>query len=486
MSTEKQTLAPRQKWLVMGAVSTGVFLATIDGSIVNIAVPTLQRELNASFALVQWVILSYLLTITTLLASFGRLGDMLGKKKIYTAGFAIFTGGSLLCALAGDVGWLIAARIVQAFGAAMMFALGPAIVTEAFPGSERGRALGIVGIAVSAGIVTGPILGGYLVELFSWHAIFLVNVPIGIAATWLVWQVVPDSPPRPDQRFDYLGATLLGATLLALLLALTFAQDSSLTAPLPLGLLIAAVVGLVAFIVVEQRTPQPIVDLRLFRNSEFSVSLITGLITFIAAAGTLFLLPFYLENVLGYTTGQAGQLLAIIPITLGLMSPLSGWLADRFGTRPITVVGLGIILLGFIGFEFLGTETTALLFIVLIAPIGLGMGVFQSPNNSAILGAVPPRNLGVASSLMAITRTLGQTIGIAALNAIWASRIISYSPEVAGGDITAASAAIQVAALRDTALVIIGLVIFALLLATWSWLQLRRDSVQQPREAPGT
>ncbi len=470
------------KWYVMAAVSMGIFLATLDGSIVNIAMPTLETQLNTELAIVQWVILAYLLTVTTLLLGIGRLSDIIGKKSLYTAGFIIFTIGSGLCALAPDVGWLIGFRVVQAIGAALMMALGPAIVTEAFPASERGKALGINGLAVSLGIITGPTLGGILIDTFSWHAIFLVNLPFGIFGTWLVLRVVPATTPPGGQRFDYAGAGTMFFSLIALLMALTLGQQMGFTSPEVLWLLLAWLLMLALFLLIEWRSPQPMIDLRLFTNSDFSIDLITGYISFVLIAGVLFLMPFYLENVLGYAPSIAGQLLAVLPITLGITAPLSGWLSDQFGTRLITVIGLFLMVIGYGLITFLNGETTALGFILIMLPLGLGMGTFQSPNNSAIMGSVPPAQLGVASGLLAITRTLGQTTGIAILNALWASRILAYAPETPASNTTDAPIVAQVASLHDVSLVAVGLIVFALLLSVIRWArrpQLARRKVQQ-------
>ncbi|NLF11004.1 MAG: MFS transporter, partial [Anaerolineaceae bacterium] len=214
-----------RKWYVMAAVGMGIILATIDGSIVNVALPTLVRAFDTGFAAVQWVVLAYLLTVTTLMLSVGRLGDMIGKKPLYVAGFVIFTLGSVLCGLSPTIGWLIGFRILQAIGAALLMALGMAIVTEAFPPSERGKALGISGSMVSIGIVLGPVLGGLIIGALSWHWIFYVNLPVGIVGTWMVLHFVPARRPVGGQRFDWVGAMLLFGSLMALLLAMTMGQE---------------------------------------------------------------------------------------------------------------------------------------------------------------------------------------------------------------------------------------------------------------------
>nr|HPN54146.1 MFS transporter [Anaerolineaceae bacterium] len=273
------------KWLVMAAVSTGIFLATIDGSIVNIALPTLKADLSADFAVIQWVVLAYLLTVVTLMLGIGRLGDMIGKKPLYTIGFIIFTIGSGLCGLAQNAAMLIFFRVVQACGAAMIMALGTAIVTEAFPPQERGKALGITGLMVSLGSITGPTIGGLILGALSWHWIFFVNLPLGIIGIFMVIRFVPASQTAGRQRFDFAGAAALFVSLLALLMALTLGETDGFTSLLVWGLFALFLSSLAFFIWLEQRTADPIIDLSLFKNSLFSVNLITGFLTFVCSAG---------------------------------------------------------------------------------------------------------------------------------------------------------------------------------------------------------
>jgi EmrB/QacA subfamily drug resistance transporter len=463
-----------RKWYVMAAVAMGVFLATIDGSIVNIALWTLERELNTDFAVVLWVVLAYLLTVTTLILSMGRLGDMIGKKPIYFAGFIIFTLGSALCGRAPTIYWLIGFRVFQAIGAAMMMALGTAIVTEAFPPAERGKALGIAGSIVSVGIVVGPVLGGTILDALSWRWIFYVNLPIGIIGSLMVARFVPNLKPTGKQRFDFLGAFTLFVSLIALLLGLTRGQQAGFTETAVLVLFGIWLLFLAIFLVIEWRSSQPMIDLSLFKNRLFSVNLVTGFLTFVTIAGTIILMPFYLQDVLGYGPRTAALLLAIVPIAMGVTAPIAGSLSDRLGTRPITVVGLLILLMGYYAVSKLSVDTTPLGYVARFLPIGIGMGIFQSPNNSAIMGSAPRERLGIASGLLAITRTLGQVTGIAVLGAVWASRVAYHLGAVPQAGATAAPPATQVAGLQDTfsfTLVLIGL---ALLLGIWGLVQERR------------
>ncbi|HUF89704.1 MAG TPA: MFS transporter [Gemmatimonadota bacterium] len=464
-----------RKWWVMLAVAMGIFLGTIDGSIVNVALPTLVADLDTTFPVVQWVVLAYLLVLATLVLGVGRLGDIVGKKPIYAAGFAVFTLGSVLAGLSPSVGWLIGFRIFQAVGAAMVFALGFAIITEAFPPHERGRALGLNGAIVSVGIVLGPTLGGILIDTLGWRWIFFVNLPIGIAGTLTAIRYVPDVPPRGGERFDFVGAGVFLVMLLAFMLGLTFGQTRGFGDPLPLGLLALAAVALPLFIRIERFVEHPVLDLSLFRDRLLSVNLFAGWASFAAIGGVFILLPFYLENVLGYSPMATGLLLASAPLALGVSAPISGSISDRVGPWPVILVGLSVLLLGYLLMMTLDTRTTAIGYLLTLIPVGLGMGIFQSPNNSAVMGSVPGHRLGVTSGLLTITRITGQLSGISVLGAVWAARVAAHAG--ARGEPSAASAAAQAAGLRETMIVSAALVGISLALAAWGRLS--------PRSRPG-
>jgi EmrB/QacA subfamily drug resistance transporter len=404
----------------------------------------------------------------------GRLGDMIGKKSVYITGFIVFTMGSALCGLAPTVYWLIGFRVIQAIGAAMIMGLGMAIITEAFPPSERGKALGIGGAIVSVGIVVGPTLGGVIIDALSWRWIFYVNLPIGIIGTLMALRFVPNFKPSGRQTFDFLGAITLFISLLALLLALTMGQQLGFGDGRILALVGVWLLFLIAFIAIEWRLSQPMIDLRLFRSSLLSINLITGFITFVAIAGSLILMPFYLEDILGYEPHQVGLFMAIVPIGLGVVAPISGSLSDRFGTRRITVIGLILLVLGYLAMSSLSSQTTIAGYILRLIPVGLGMGVFQSPNNSAIMGSAPRERLGVVSGLLSITRTLGQTTGIAILGAFWASRVIAQYGAIPAGGATAAPIDAQVGGLQDTFSAVSVLVALGLGLSVWGLVQERR------------
>ncbi len=450
------------KWLVLISVSFGVFLATIDSSIVNISLPTFVNELNTTLSSVQWVVLAYLLTITILMPGIGRLADILGKKSLYILGFSIFLTGSLLCGISTRIEWLIAFRVLQAIGGAFIMALGPAILAQSFPPEERGRALGINGLAVSLGIICGPTLGGIILANLSWHWIFFVNLPVGAIAIPIALRSLPVSQRIKGEKFDFFGALFLFLTLSSLLFSMTMAQNSGLVSVATIGLLVLCIIFLVIFIHVEKKIDQPLIDLKLFANHILRVNLITGFLTFVASAGLVFLIPFYLQNVLGYDPQLAGMLMAVFPVMLGITGPISGWLSDRFGFHLLTVLGLGILSFGYFGLTRLTTSTSAMEFALIYLPIGIGMGLFQSPNNSSILSSASAGRLGVVSSLLAITRTLGQTCGTAIIGSIWAILVMNQSGIGGSGlnNVTLAPVIDQVKSLH-TVSVILGVILSA-------------------------
>lgn len=459
-----------RKWRVMAAVATGVFIATVDGSIVNVSLPTLVRVLDSQFAVVQWVVLSYLLTITTMMLSIGRLADMVGKKSIYALGFVIFTIGSALCGMASSVYWLIAFRIFQAIGSAMILALGAAILTEAFPPHERGKAMGLIASIVSIGIVVGPALGGLIIGALSWRWIFYVNLPVGIIGTIMVRRNVPDHRPAGRQRFDYPGALAMFCCLLTLLLGLTLGQQQGFSHPAAWGLVVLSLLLFIAFIVLEKRAAQPMIDLKLFENTYFCISLATGFISFVGLSGVFILMPFYLENILGFNIMHVGLLMGIIPLMLGITSPFSGAMSDRLGSRRPAVIGMGIMFIGYLVAGTLTQNTSASGYLIRMLALGIGLGIFFSPNNSSIMGSAQRHQLGIVSGIMAITRTLGQTVGVAVMGALWAGRTALHAGEKIMGGVTSAPVGSQIAGLKDTFQTAAALMAMALMMGLWAYI----------------
>lgn len=476
--TQESEIDYSQKWLVLAAVAASTILATIDASIVNVAFPTLVDELGTSFNIIQWVALGYMLTIATLTMGMSRLGDVVGKKKLFVTGIVVFTVASAACGLVPNVSWLIGFRVLQAVGAVLILALGAAILVEAFPPSERGKSLGWIGSTVSIGIITGPVLGGLLISSFSWRAIFFINIPVGIVSSYMALRFVPKTAPPRGQRFDIAGAVLMSTALFSLSLALTLGQDAGFGSPSILIAFAVSLLSAVAFVLVELKVESPMIQLRLFRSPVLTVSVVSGFLTYSCLAATFFLLPFYLEGVLEFEVGQVGLLLGAAPLMVGLVSPISGTLSDRLGIRRLTLFGLVLIAVSYIGFVTFDVDTTALHYLLIAVPLGVGVGVFNSPNNSAIMGSVPPEYMGIGGGLLTITRLLGQITGVAVLGSIWATSVAaaaggSLPPEGASG----ADPIAQVAGLHTTFIVAGVIMAASVLVGAWGMNQERRDSI---------
>lgn len=412
------------KWTVLGIVAVGVFMATLDASIVNISLPKIssafQVPLNGT---VEWVIISYLIVIASSLLTLGRLTDMVGRKLLWVLGMSIFTASSALCGTASSILLLVVFRAIQGVGGAMIMAISPAMITSAFPSNERGRALGLNAVVVAAGTSAGPTIGGIITQAFSWRWIFYVNVPIGIIGIILTLRLLTE-PMRlksGDQRFDPVGAMLLSVGLTCLMLAMSFGQELGWHSGVIVGLFAAAVLLLAVFVINENHVAHPIVDLSLLSNRLFSAAIVSSFLSFLALFAVVFLMPFYLEELLSYPPRHAGLLLTAVPLTISLVAPMSGWLSDLFGSRILSSLGLAI---GSVGLYFLSNLRPPLSAFDIVWPLvvtGFGQALFQSPNNNAIMGSVPRHRLGIASGFLATVRVLGQGFSVALAGAIFTS-----------------------------------------------------------------
>ncbi|BAS28627.1 MFS transporter permease [Limnochorda pilosa] len=433
MSTATQPAGLPERWRILAAINLGTLMAPLDGSVVNIALPTLTHAFGVPLVTSEWVAMIYLLLVSTLLLTYGRLGDLYGHRPVYLSGFGVFSLGSLLCAAAPTMGALIGARAVQALGAGMMMAAGPAIITAAFPSQERGRALGLNGMVVAAGLALGPVLGGYLVTRFGWRSIFLINLPIGAAGIFWAGRVIPRLPTRPGTgAFDVPGAALAGLGLGALLLALSRGEvwGWGSGAVLLLGFVGIASLGL--FVAVERRRRDPMVDVALFRNRVFASSSASALLNFMAQFSVTFLMPFFLQDVQGRTAQEAGLLMLAFPLMFLPLAPLAGWLSDRWGTRELAAAGMAVLALAGWTLSRLVPESGAASIVWRLALVGVGAGLFQPPNNSAIMGSVPRERLGQGSGMLATMRNVGMVLGIAVSGAIFTTRRAAYLAGPAG------------------------------------------------------
>lgn len=422
-------------WSVFAAVALGTFMATLDSSIVNVALPTLATTFHASVTQIEWVSLAYMLTITGLLLPFGRLGDALGRRKIFLLGLALFTVGSSACALSVSAATLVAARVLQGTGAGMLSANSVALITAAFPRAMRGRALGMVGAVVGLGLTVGAPLGGFLLAAFGWPSIFLVNLPIGVFGMLYARAVLAKDPAAPSGArapFDRLGALLALSALVLLTLFLSRGAAWGWSSAKTLVCGFGAPAALAGFIATERRASDPLIDLAFFADPKFRVPMLSLFLSFVALFAAVFLVPFYLERTGGMRPDQVGRVLVVIPLLLLLVSPVSGALSDRLGSRALALAGLATtgaglallsVLIGRAGDRPLGTwAMVAGLFVV-----GLGQGLFQPPNSSAAMSAVPSERLGLAGGLLATMRNLGMLFGIGLAAAVYEGRERIYA-----------------------------------------------------------
>ncbi|WP_298735764.1 MFS transporter [uncultured Chitinophaga sp.] len=414
------TTASPGKWAVLFTVAFGTFMATLDGSIVNIALPTLRKELNAGDN-TEWVVLSYLLVTTSTLLIMGRLSDMLGRKGIYIAGFSTFVLGSFLCGLAWDIWSLVGFRVVQGLGASMMFAIGPAIIGDAFQPHERGKALGWLGTIVAAGSSTGPVAGGLLLQYFGWPSIFYVNVPIGLIAIWRATMVLPASPRMARQSFDLIGAALFSIGVTTLLIGIDFGADPDFgwNNRTVILLLVTGVLLLLCFLFWEKRFPAPMLKLSLFSIKAYSSAISASWLGFIANGAHIYVIPFFLQLLLNFSPQEAGLIMLAGPLTLSVAAPVGGYLSDKISTRLLASTGLLITASGYFLFSFIASDWSWHNVIWRSALLSLGFGLFQSPNSSSALNAAPVMMRGTASSLIAFVRNLGMVLGIALGAAVW-------------------------------------------------------------------
>jgi EmrB/QacA subfamily drug resistance transporter len=444
---------PGAFWLTVAAVCIGAFMGQLDASIVTVALPTLQHTFDASVGAVTWVGLSYLLVLVATVVAVGRFADMWGRKLLYVYGFGIFVVGSALCGLAPGLGWLVGFRALQAVGAALLQANSVAIIVLAVPKPSRGKAIGIQGAAQAVGLALGPTVGGFLLAAGGWRLIFFVNVPFGLVGMAAGVLLIPRSrnlqEPTP---FDWLGFMLFVPAVLAVFSAISFGNARGWSSPPIIGLLTIGVVLITAFIVRQHRCAHPMLDLRLFRLPRFGAGISSGLLSYLVMFGVLFLVPFYLERSVGLGSGRAGLELMVMPLTLGVTAPFAGRLADQVGARPLTVGGMACVSGSLVELAVLCPTTP--LFVVLLAVVGIGMGAFTPPNNATIMGAVPPRQAGVASGVLNMTRGMGTSLGLAATGLVF---------DAVGGSATAPE--IVARAFATTCLVLAGVAMAAGLVA---------------------
>ncbi len=412
------------KWLVLSVTTIGSLMAAIDSTIVILGLPQMMVDLHADLVEMIWVIMAYILVSTVFLLTFGRVADMFGRVRMYNLGFVIFTLGSLLCGLSGNASFLIASRVVQGGGAAMMMVNSVAILTEVFPANERGRALGINAITFAAGGVIGPVLGGLILNAGNWRWIFFINIPVGLfGATWGYLALKEMSRRRQGEKFDLVGAATFSLGLISILLALTLGIQFSWTSTPILVLFAAFVVFLIVFFLWERRAPNPVLDFSLFKDRIYNFSVLSAMMQALALFAVNFMIIFYLQGVRGYSPLKAALLLIPLPLVSAALAPFSGTLADRIGARIPASLGLLIQGAALAWFTRITPTTSYLTIAGGLALMGIGGGFFYAPNTSAAMNSSPLHRLGIASATLATLRQAGMVTSFALSLAVAAASL---------------------------------------------------------------
>jgi EmrB/QacA subfamily drug resistance transporter len=423
--------AENRRWWALATLSFSLFMINLDNTVVSLALPAIQADLEATLSQLAWVVDAYALVFAVLLLTAGKLADYVGRRLIFIAGLVVFTVSSLACALAGDGETLIAARAVQGAGAAMMLPATLSIISATFPVSERGKAIGIWAAVAGGALAIGPLIGGLLVEYASWEWIFYVNVPVGVLAVVATLRIVPESrDTSEEQRLDLGGLVFSGASIFLVTFALIEANDFGWTSATILLCFAGAAVSLAAFVVLELRLRLPMLDLSLFRNPTFAGANVGGVLLFIGLFAYVFFISIYLQNVLRYSVIEAGGTFLVTTLAVMITAPIAGILSDKTGPRWLMAAGMAIF-----GFAMIvlsttvGVDTGFWAMFPWFAIGGFGFGLVMPPMTAAILGAVHMDKAGVASGVMQAFRQLGGGLGIAIMGAIVASHVGDLPPQ---------------------------------------------------------
>lgn len=411
------------KWIALSCTTIGALFSVLSGSTLMIALPVIMKDLNAGMGIVTWILMGYMLAMTILVPSIGRISDMFGRKKLYVSGFALFTLASFFCAISQTGMQLMIFRLLQAVGGSLMVANSTAIVADAFPKNELGRALGINSMIISIASIVGPILGGFLIAI-GWRSIFYINIPIGIVGTlWAALQLKESSISVQKQRFDLKGTLAFSIGMLALLLALTFGGFTGWLNAMVFGLILISVIFLWLFIYIENRTTEPMLDLKLLKTKVLAFAYASNLLNGVARGAVTFLLIFYFQGIKGIDPITAGILLTPFAISMMVVSPISGYLSDKYGTRVLSSAGLLVSAAGLFGMMFITENTSIIELIIWMLIMGFGSGMFFSPNTTAIMGVVPANKRGIAAGIRTMATNAGSVLSIAISMAIISSSI---------------------------------------------------------------
>jgi EmrB/QacA subfamily drug resistance transporter len=413
-ATRGAEISRKKLTLILVNVCIGQFMVGLDNRALLVALPTLTETFHAGLTTIQWTVLIYDLTLVGLVITVGRLGDLLGRRRIYTSGFLLFILGSALCGVSQSPAQLIAFRALQAMGGSMIIANGRAIASLAFPSEERGKALGFISMAFHTGFLAGPTLGGFLIDTVGWRWIFYINLPIGIWGAYLAWKIMEETREGGGKAaIDFPGAILLLLASSSFIYAIDRLPRLGLTHPLFLLTISASVVALLLLIATELRSQTPILIFSLFRDRLFSAAMLSLFFITSTQSAISFLLPFYLQNIMGYSPSHMGWIIIANSVVIIMVAPIAGWLSDRLGSRLLCTIGSSLIVTAQFFVGSLGLDSSALRIMFPLALSGLGWAFFNAPNQSAILGSVPMDKVGGASGMNATTARTGGALGIA-------------------------------------------------------------------------
>ncbi|AGB18646.1 MFS transporter [Thermoanaerobacterium thermosaccharolyticum] len=412
------------KWIILSAVLIGTVMGPIDGSVTNIAMPQLAKIFHTDITTTSWISMTYLLMLSSLMLTFGRLGDMVGYKKLYQYGLITFSVTSAILSMSNNIYMLIVVRAFQAVGAGMLMSMAPAIITATFPPNERGKALGFNAMAVSIGLSIGPTLGGFLLTYLGWRSIFYINIPIGIIGFIWAQIVVPDNKGVPE-KFDPLGAMSAFIFLTGLLLFISEGGTWGWTSIPSMISLATFIVFFIIFIIIENKLQFPMLDLSLFKIRLFTFGNLSTLINFMAQNTMTFLTPFLLQKI-GYSTDVSGIIMTSFPLIMLVVAPLSGVLSDRYGAQILSTIGALITATALFSMSTLNLHSSMTSIMLRLGLFGIGNGIFQTPNNSSVMGSVSKNRLGIASAFLATMRNAGMVLGIAMGSAIFTNRQMFY------------------------------------------------------------
>jgi EmrB/QacA subfamily drug resistance transporter len=419
------------KWKALVTVSLSILMVTMDFSITNISFPILSKIFNADLTTVMWVSLVYTLVSTSLLLVLGRIGDLVGRKRIFSSGMIFFSMGLLICSVAQSIESLILFRGIQAIGTAMIISCGTAIVTEAFPVEERGKGLGIIGVSVSSGMIIGPLVGGILLRWFDWRSIYYCRIPVGIIAVFLSFIILEkDQKYKGRIKIDIGGALTSAFGLASIIYGVSQIKRLGLGSATVLLFICVGMLLLVAFVFIERRIEAPVVELSLFKNPIFSCNIGALLLIFISYPAFVLIMPFFLIQGIGMKVSFAGLLMAVPSGTAMLLGPVSGWMSDRFGQVWFSAFGAIINVIALMMMRNFDLHTQTLSMLPAMILIGAGSGLFQSPNNSTLMGTVPRQHYGTTSALIALQRQVGMSLGMAICGVLFSTRRLVYQTKL--------------------------------------------------------